>query len=309
MCLICRNEPLEGLLVLNCSNCKEVESLPALPEGLKKLECYGCTSLTNLPKLPESLDFSKALETNVLGADATNDSTDPEIYTLGFDLQSAEKADMEDIYSTEYHENSENTQPVSRVAGNINTDPTPIIEEDDPLLKNLLNESSSVNVVDPAHVSDFEEDNFVALSKSVLLRDEQIKSAGFTNAFLEDEAYDGSLYKTIYTDDLYDVDVKKIVIKTTDTLLAKVYIIKIGANSPLDKVYQVLKVRGSEGLDVEINETNEYGDSSFYINDTRRPNTAFLTVKVGDFIYGFSYPKEYHAQIKNLIQLLMWENK
>jgi hypothetical protein len=43
------------------------------------------------------------------------------------------------------------------------------------------------------------------------------------------------------------------------------------------------------------------------MNDTKRPGTAFLTVKLGNLIYGFSYPKEYHPQVKNLIKLLEWE--
>jgi hypothetical protein len=156
---------------------------------------------------------------------------------------------------------------------------------------------------------DFEDSNFVAFTTNAVLRDEQIKSAGFVGAYLQDEAYDGSLYKTIYTSDLYDVTVKKTTIATKDALLAKIYVIKIGPNSNIDDVYKVLKVRGAEGLDSEINETNGFGSGSFYMNDARRQNTAFLTVKIGSSIYGFSYPKEYHLQIANLIKLLEWEVK
>lgn len=207
--------------------------------------------------------------------------------------------------------NSGTTQPVNSIAA----------DESDPVLKGLISDNTdqaattdsspatAANTTSTSPATDFESNNFVASSKSVLLRDEQIVSAGFVDASLVEEKYDGSLYKTIFTDDLYDVTVDKMVVKTKDAMLAKIYMIKIGPNSSLDEVYQVLKVRAAEGLNAEVNETNDFGDGSFYMNDSQRSTTAFLTVKIGSMIYGFSYPKEYHAQIKNLIQLLMWEKK
>ena len=63
-------------------------------------------------------------------------------------------------------------------------------------------------------------------------------------------------------------------------------------------------MRGAEGLDVTVNETNEFAQGSFYLNDVRRSEVAFLAVRVGSMIYGFSYPKEYHSQVKNLVTLL-----
>jgi len=154
---------------------------------------------------------------------------------------------------------------------------------------------------------DFENDNFVPFSTNVLLREDQIRSAGFASAYLEQEPHEGFLYKTIFIDDLYDVTATKYIVKSTNQLLAKVYVFQIGALSSLDEVYDVLKIRATEGLDMEVNEADGFGSSSFYMNDLRRPDVAFLTVKIGSYIYGFSYPKEYHAQIKNLIKLLDME--
>ena len=103
---------------------------------------------------------------------------------------------------------------------------------------------------------------------------------------------------------MYDVEVTKVAIKTDNTLFAKVYVFQVGGLSSVSEVYEVLKIRGTEGLDIEINETNDYADESFYMNDMRRPDVAFLTVRVGAILYGFSYPKDYHPQISNLVQLL-----
>ncbi|MBU1151975.1 hypothetical protein KJ632_04080 [Patescibacteria group bacterium] len=169
-------------------------------------------------------------------------------------------------------------------------------------------EEPAVEVVENGVVVvDFENENFVSYSPNVYIREEQIKSAGFVDAYLEDERADGYLFKTIYIDDLYDVEVKKSVIRTETALVAKVYVFKIGPKSDVDEVYQVLRIRSSEGLDSEVNETNEYGDRSFYLNDLRRSSTAFLVSRIGDLVYAFSYPKEYHPQIKNLLGLIAWE--
>ncbi len=107
--------------------------------------------------------------------------------------------------------------------------------------------------------------------------------------------------------DLHDVEIEKSLIRTKEELFAKVYIFKAGIESDINEVYQLIKLRSSEGLNVNINETDQYGAGSFYLNDPSRSNTAFLTVRIGAVIYAFSYPKDYHAQIKNLIQLIEWE--
>ena len=155
--------------------------------------------------------------------------------------------------------------------------------------------------------SDFEDDNFVPFSTNVLIREDQIRSAGFVSGYLEQEPHEGFLFKTIYVDDLYDVTTTKYIVKSADEALAKVYVFQIGPLSSLTEVYDVLKMRATEGLDMEVNETNNFAEASFYMNDLRRTNVAFLVVKIGAQIYGFSYPKEYHSQIKNLIKLLDME--
>ncbi len=40
-----------------------------------------------------------------------------------------------------------------------------------------------------------------------------------------------------------------------------------------------------------INENNQFGQNSFYLNDLSSPDTAFLTVQLGDVIMGFQYSK------------------
>ena len=162
-------------------------------------------------------------------------------------------------------------------------------------------------VATESDVSDFEDDNFVSFSTNVYIREDMIKSAGFAGAYLENEAHNGYLYKTIYLDDLPDVEVSKYAIRTEESLFAKVYVFKVGGLSSVSEVFEVLKMRATDGLDIEVNDVADYGDEAFYMNDARRSEVAFLTVRMGAVLYGFSYPKDYHAQIKNLITLIDYE--
>jgi len=267
----------------------------------------------NFP-LPDSIDTSKAMQTNVLGSDSVGTAADAvtapaQPNRLGFDLGSETSVILPSVTDATVTAlpDAETATPVARTETPISEDTFDLKPAGPSTVTSVEPDSTSASTSSAS--TDFEDSNFVAFSKNAVLRDEQIKSAGFVGAYLEDEDYDGSLYKTIYTSDLYDVTVKKTVIRTKDVLLAKVYVVKMGPNSNVDDVYKVLKVRGSEGLDTEVNETNTFGAASFYMNDNRRQNTAFLTVKIGNSIYGFSYPKEYHLQATNLIKLLEWEVK
>lgn len=48
-------------------------------------------------------------------------------------------------------------------------------------------------------------------------------------------------------------------------------------------------------LTENLNETNTYGDGSFYYNDLNNPETAFLLVQIGDNLYGFQSDKKNEA--------------
>lgn len=221
--------------------------------------------------LPKSLDLSKSIETSVLEGGLTN--------RLGATTDIVAETTLE----LPFEENSSEFLPVAPNA-----------------------DESIVSDGEPA-VADFEDQNFETVSANVYLRDEQIKSAGFVGAYIEREVFDDYLFKTIFVGDLYNTEIEKNTIRTNEALLAKVYIFKIGPDSDTDEVYQLFKMRATEGAGIEVNETNEFGVNSFYMNDSTRSNTAFLTVRIGSLIYAFSYPKEYHSQIKNLVQLLEWE--
>ncbi len=274
------------------------------------------TSLTNesTNPLPNSINLSA----NVLGADAVPgevvDKTQDPASTTQPTPTSDVGLDPSTLPATEFGDGLDVPTSSSDING-LNTVDLPVTSgEFNAVTSGNLSENSSDGTTIPSpqttisgDSSDFESSEFKPSILNVYLNQDQLKSAGFTNTTLDTEAFDGFLYKTIYVQDLKDLKIFKNVIKSADSILCKVYIIDVGPMNAPNEVYETLKTRGSEGLDIEINETNSFGDGSFFMNDSRRQNVAFLTVRFGNLIYGFSYPKEYHPQVQNLIKLLDME--
>ncbi len=243
--------------------------------------------------LPSSLDINKSIATNILGAD-------------GGDLTNKLGADNTVLPT----DDEENMGPIAidTTAGPAFLDPDSF--EDPTTQSPTASKKTDTQVTDTSGLKDFEDEAPLATfstSANVYLRDEQIKSAGFTGGYLESEPLDGRLFKTIDISDLIDVEATKTNIRSELEILAKVYVFKVGIANSASEVYQTLKLKASQGLNITLNETNEFGSASFFMNDPVRSDTAFLTVRIAGLVYSFSYPKNYHSQIKNLIQLIAWE--
>ncbi len=255
--------------------------------------------------LPDSLDSSKAIQTNVLGAD----------FDLNAEKIKRNNLDMDsELISTELSTSDSNISSViAAVLPSSEVLPSSAVLPSSNILpsSNVLPSSDSWPLASPnqtpSALPDFEDENFIPITANVYLRDEQIKSAGFAGAYLEREAHNDYLFKTIYIGDIYDAEITKYMIRTNDSIMAKAYVFKIGYKTDVDAVYNYLKERVGQAVNMITNETNEYGYSSFYMNDEKRTDTAFLTVRIGGLLYSFSYPKEYHSQIKNLIKLIEWD--
>lgn len=191
-----------------------------------------------------------------------------------------------------------------------NTLTTNVLASD--LGKEIKKEEDKEMIPEESGLADFEESGVGVTTESVVtanpyLREEQIRSAGFLTAYIEDQGRPAELFKSLKVSDLRGVDANLSVIRNESEMLAKVYVFRPNVTTEVGAVYDFLKERATSGLNMSVNETNEFGQGSFYMNDATRATTAFLVVRIGGVVYGFSYPKAYHAQVKNLIQLMEWE--
>lgn len=138
---------------------------------------------------------------------------------------------------------------------------------------------------------------------SSTITQDKVTSAGFTGSFTE-KHFDGKVFQLL---DITKIPVEAIglyEIAQDGTPVVTVTEIVLKDEIKALQTYVLLQNKTKPYIDLSLNETNAYGDRSFYINHAKKPGEAFLTVKIGKMIYSFAYVKFYHPEIKKLIQLL-----
>ncbi len=71
------------------------------------------------------------------------------------------------------------------------------------------------------------------------------------------------------------------------------------------QIFEEIKAISSSVPSFSINQTNEFGDRSFYINPNQDSDSAFLINQKGTLIYAVAYQKQYHDQFKDWFELLL----
>jgi hypothetical protein len=144
----------------------------------------------------------------------------------------------------------------------------------------------------------------VAIPPSATVTLAKIREAGFTGNFME-KHFEGKLFQLL---DITKNPVDAIgfyEISQDVGPIASVTEIALRDEIRALQLYSLLQNKTKPYIDLTLNETNAYGDRSFYINHAKKQGEAFLTVKIGRMIYGFAYVKFYHPEVKKLIQLLI----
>lgn len=134
----------------------------------------------------------------------------------------------------------------------------------------------------------------------------QLVQMGFEGMRLERVSAEGLLFQLL---DLSDtVNLSKVRFHLTDgkNVYGVISEFLLADTTRAKTFYQNLRQKSSlYAPDVKLNETNSFGESSFYLNDSKRLGTAFLTVLSGNRVFSFSYPKASHEFFKKFIQFLM----
>ncbi len=133
---------------------------------------------------------------------------------------------------------------------------------------------------------------------------ELLGKAGFIEPSIRQVDFNGSLFQLI---DLKSYSIDPVVkANLFDKNEFKISLNEIHQNSDVlaEEVYRLIKEEASLNLDIIINETNQYGDASSYLNHSQKKKTAFLLVLIGNSVYGLEYPHTSHPLAKALIHEL-----
>lgn len=72
-------------------------------------------------------------------------------------------------------------------------------------------------------------------------------------------------------------------------------------NYTIDTLYTSIKTKIENQEGFEANETDQYGDRSFFANFDQDTNSVFLVVKLKTRLYTLHYPAKNHNKMKNLV--------
>lgn len=132
----------------------------------------------------------------------------------------------------------------------------------------------------------------------------KIEKAGFENNNLEILNFDGIVFNDFNMAEYNDDDHILYILLSGEEESARITELFFPSLEISNEVYASLKTKMAQSGDFEINETDQYGDNSYFANHSSEKNSVFLVVKIKERLYTLHYPAKNHNKIKNLINLL-----
>ena len=213
---------------------------------------------------------------------------------------------MADVSVREYLDTKNGNSAKASVISSTVVDRKDPVKEQPEVVSDVVSPAKESNISESEVKIDNGTDSVVIYTPpppSAVVTDEKVKQAGFSGQFTE-KHFNGKVFQLL--------DITKIPVEAIgfyDLSQDGATVVSITEIALKDEIralqlYTLLQNKTKTYIDLSLNETNGYGDRSFYINHAKKSDEAFLTVKIGKRIYAFAYTKFYHPQIKKLIQLL-----
>lgn len=137
------------------------------------------------------------------------------------------------------------------------------------------------------------------------LTTEDFITAGFENPVLKDAVFDGNIFSFLTFSDQSDAYVYQWNFFDGETFVGSIYEVEYKSDTGGFQAYLTLRNRAVKLLDLgDVNETNSYGDASFYFNHKAKKNTVHLVIRKGGTIYAFQYAYSGHDKMKNLFEIV-----
>ncbi len=134
----------------------------------------------------------------------------------------------------------------------------------------------------------------------------KMDEAGFTDADLNLSPFSGIVFGNIDIKEYRDDEHVSYMIMDNGEFAGTINELVFPNEEIAKEVYLSIKQKITDDENFIINETNQYGDMSFFSNHTEQKNSVFLVVKIYDRLYTLHYPAKNHNKMKNLINSL-WQ--
>lgn len=132
-----------------------------------------------------------------------------------------------------------------------------------------------------------------------------LQKAGLQNYSLQSVPYAGKLLDLVAFKDLNFIpSYESHLTKNQVARVASFYEFNPGSAQSAKEFYDLVKQKCAAEIGVILNETNGFGEGSFYVNYFEYPDKVFLVFRKGTKIFAFTYSKEIHGEMTKLIGLL-----
>jgi len=134
---------------------------------------------------------------------------------------------------------------------------------------------------------------------------ELISRTGLANVSLQRVPFNGIMFERVDLRDFKSVPVLKTnLVENGHDPIGEFYEFHASSSLLANEIYLLIKEKAGGSLESTVNETNDLGEKSFYINYSDKKITAFPVVKIGESVYALSYEKGLHSHMQTLIKLL-----
>lgn len=172
-------------------------------------------------------------------------------------------------------------------------------------LQNEINDLNGVTKENEALSVPVEQVEFSSENSEAVLSKNLLENAGFEKPVLKEAPFSGYVFQFINFADDSDGTTKQWNFFEGETYIGSFYEIKYINDIGSFQAYLNLRKRAAELTEIgTVNETNTYGDSSFYLNHKVKTKTVHLIIKKGSVIFAFEYPYANHERMKKLFDLL-----
>lgn len=112
------------------------------------------------------------------------------------------------------------------------------------------------------------------------------------------------LFNTIDLIDFHFIPYENFSLRQGSNLVGEWWIFEAENGDLAQEIYTLIREKSSRELEISVNETNSYGEASFYDNFSSQPESVFLVVKKGRNVYALTYVKGLHDFMKQALLLL-----
>ncbi len=121
---------------------------------------------------------------------------------------------------------------------------------------------------------------------------------------LQKSAYQNKLFQLISTAEIDFAETAFATLQVDQEIIGSVYEFKARTEIDAEKAFDDIRILANSFPNISTNQTNQFGDKSFYINHLVKVGEVFVVVQRDDRIFAFAYKKDYHESFKTFFGVL-----